>query len=61
MNKKILFYVLTGMGVGAMFGSAFRPVLSEPLIGVLGGAMAGVFLGWFTAVAAAKRNPGARR
>jgi ABC-type uncharacterized transport system permease subunit len=49
MDKKFGYYVLVGLVIGAAFGLGFGATNGYPLMGVGGGALAGVFIGWFIA------------
>lgn len=51
MNKKFGLSIVLGCFVGAVFGAAFIPVIGNGALGVGGGALAGVFVGWFIAAA----------
>lgn len=51
MNKKYAIYIVLGLFIGALFGVSFTPVIENDALGVLRGALAGVFLGWFIAAA----------
>ena len=47
MNNKFGLYVLLGLIVGALFGASFIPVVENDMLAIAGGALAGVFIGWF--------------
>ena len=47
MNNKSFLYIVLGLLVGAQIGVFFTPVTVNDLIAILGGALAGVFIGWF--------------
>lgn len=51
MNKKFALSIVLGVFIGALFGVSFAPVIEHDALGVLGGALAGVFLGWLIAAA----------
>lgn len=51
MNKKYALYIILGVIIGALFGVSFVPVIETDALGVLGGALAGGFVGWFIAAA----------
>lgn len=51
MNKKFALYIVSGLFIGALFGVSFAPVIENDTLGILGGALAGVFIGWFIAAA----------
>lgn len=47
MNNKSFLYIILGLLVGAQIGVFFTPVTVNDMIAILGGALAGVFIGWF--------------
>lgn len=47
MNNKFGLYVVLGLIVGAVFGASFIPVVENDLLAIVGGALAGVFIGWY--------------
>lgn len=56
MNKKFAIYIVLGLFIGALFGVSFTPVIENDALGVLGGALAGGFVGWFIAAAVNARK-----
>lgn len=56
MDKKFGLYIIIGLFVGALFGVSFTPVIGNDLLAISGGALAGVFLGWFIAAAVNARK-----
>lgn len=56
MKKKPALFIIFGLLIGAIFGAAFAPVLENDVLGVAGGAMFGIFIGWFVATAVQKNN-----
>ncbi len=51
MNNTFGLYVLLGLILGALFGASFIPIVENDTLAILGGALAGVFIGWFAAAA----------
>lgn len=51
MDKKYGIYITFCLVTGAMFGSAFTPVIQNDVLAILGGALAGFFIGWFMVAA----------
>ncbi|HQU37361.1 MAG: DUF2759 domain-containing protein [Anaerolineae bacterium] len=47
MNNTFGLYVVLGLIVGALFGASFIPISENDALAILGGALAGVFIGWF--------------
>uniref|UniRef100_A0A7C1JXN4 Uncharacterized protein n=1 Tax=Caldilinea aerophila TaxID=133453 RepID=A0A7C1JXN4_9CHLR len=56
MDRKFGLYIVLGMLIGACFGASFTPVVENDMLAILGGALAGVFIGWFAAVAVRERT-----
>lgn len=56
MDKKFGLYILFGMLIGAFLGASFTPVVQNDLLAIVGGALAGVFIGWFIAAAQRERT-----
>jgi ABC-type antimicrobial peptide transport system permease subunit len=56
MDKKFGLYIILGAFIGALFGMAFMPVIENDGLAIFGGALAGVFLGWFIAAAVYQKN-----
>ncbi len=56
MDKKFGLYIVLGAIIGALFGTAFMPVIENDGLAIFGGALAGVFIGWFIAAAAQMRQ-----
>jgi membrane associated rhomboid family serine protease len=55
MAKKFGLYIVLGMLIGMLFGASFTPVVENDMLAILGGALAGVFIGWFVAAAVRER------
>ncbi|GAB4461762.1 MAG: hypothetical protein Kow0070_19860 [Anaerolineales bacterium] len=55
MDKKIAIILILGVLLGAVFGVSFTPVVQNDLLAIVGGALAGVFIGWFIAAALRQR------
>ena len=51
MDKKFALYIVIGMAIGALFGTSFGPAIENELLAVAFGALSGVFIGWFIALA----------
>ncbi|HQX17698.1 MAG TPA: hypothetical protein PLA27_14850 [Anaerolineales bacterium] len=47
MNNKSFLYIVLGLLIGAQIGVFFTPVTVNDMIAILGGALMGVFIGWF--------------
>ena len=47
MNNKSFLYIVLGLLIGVQVGVFFTPVTANDIIAILGGALAGVFIGWF--------------
>jgi len=56
MEKRIGYFALVGLLIGAIFGAGLGVVNNNTLLGLAFGALAGVFLGWFIAVIVSKQN-----
>jgi uncharacterized membrane protein len=56
MRKKLGFYIVVGMGFGAIFGVFLGEAIENPVLGVALGALAGTFAGWFIAAAVRERS-----
>ncbi len=58
MDKLFGLYVVLGMILGAVFGIAVGQALGNQILGIVGCALIGVFIGWFSAAAvgASKQN-----
>jgi membrane associated rhomboid family serine protease len=56
MDKKFGLYVVLGLIVGVLFGVSFTPVIENDVLAILGGALAGVFIGWFIAAVVHERT-----
>lgn len=52
MNKRFGIFILIGLLVGAMFGLVYVPATGNVPLSMGMGALAGLFAGWFAAVAA---------
>lgn len=51
MDKKFGIYIFLGLLIGAVFGMGLGAANGNAAFGIGGGALAGVFLGWFVAAA----------
>jgi NhaP-type Na+/H+ or K+/H+ antiporter len=56
MDKKFAFIIALGALIGAVFGVSFTPVVQNDLLAIVGGALAGVFIGWFSAAALRQKS-----
>ncbi len=56
MNNTFGLYVVLGLIVGAQVGVFFIPVVENDALAILGGALAGVFIGWFVFAAMTMRK-----
>ena len=56
MDKKFTIYLVLGLLIGVLFGTAFAPVLTLDIIGVAGGAIFGLYISWFIAAAMQKKQ-----
>ena len=56
MDKKFGLYIVLGLFIGAIFGVSFTPVIRNHVLAILGGALAGVFIGWFIAAIDARKQ-----
>ncbi len=56
MNKKLGYYIIFGLLIGAIFGMGIGAANGNPLPGIGMGALAGVFLAWFIAAAMLKTS-----
>lgn len=60
MDRKFGLHILLGLIVGALLGVSFTPVIENDALAILGGALAGVFIGWFIAAAMDARKQDGR-
>ena len=51
MNKKYMLYIIAGLLIGAIFGTAFGPAIENTSLASAIGAVGGLFIGWFIAAA----------
>jgi ABC-type uncharacterized transport system permease subunit len=56
MKRKFGLYVFLGLLIGAFFGMLLGAGSANPLLGIGGGALAGVFIGWFIAAAVLEKE-----
>jgi ABC-type uncharacterized transport system permease subunit len=49
LKRKFGIYIFLGLLIGAVFGMFLGAGSTNPFLGVGGGALAGVFIGWFIA------------
>jgi hypothetical protein len=56
MEKRLGYFILLGLLIGAIFGTGLGAANSNQLVGLALGALAGVFLGWFIAVIVSRQN-----
>ncbi len=52
MDKRYGYFFVAGLAIGALFGSVYGAANGNGLAGIGGGAVLGVFVGWFAAAAA---------
>ena len=50
-KRKFGIYIFVGLLIGAVFGIFLGAGSANPFFGIGGGALAGVFIGWFVAAA----------
>ncbi len=55
MDKHFAYLILVGLAVGALMGMGVGVANGNAQLGIGGGAVIGVFVGWFAAVAATER------
>jgi ABC-type uncharacterized transport system permease subunit len=58
MDRKFGTYVFFGLLIGAIFGSALGAANGNSVVGLGIGALTGVFLSWFIAVAVNEKEKG---
>jgi uncharacterized protein YcfJ len=51
MNKKYALYIIIGLAIGSVFGTAFGPSIGNTSLATGLGAVGGLYIGWFVAVA----------
>lgn len=56
MNQKNAIFIFAGLAIGAMIGVLVGSRGGNPLLGLGFGALAGVFIGWFAAIAAGQKT-----
>ena len=56
LDRKLALFIFAGLAFGALVGSSIGSASGKGLLGLGSGALAGVFLGWFVAVAVAERT-----
>jgi uncharacterized protein YcfJ len=56
MEKKYGAYVFPGLLIGAIFGTGLGAANGNAILGSAGGALVGVFIGWFIAAAAIEKE-----
>ncbi|GIK42944.1 MAG: hypothetical protein BroJett011_67770 [Chloroflexota bacterium] len=52
MERKFGYYILLGLVIGVVFGMGLGAANGNAIWGIWLGALGGVFIGWFIAVAA---------
>jgi ABC-type uncharacterized transport system permease subunit len=55
MKQRFGVYIISLL-IGAVFGMGLGAANGNPAIGTIGGALAGVFLGWFIAAAVLEKE-----
>jgi hypothetical protein len=55
LDDKFGYYMIAGLLIGAVFGLGLGAARGNNLLGIAIGALAGIFVGWFVAVATLKR------
>lgn len=58
MERKFGYYIVVGLLIGGVFGMGLGAANGNTLLGVAGGALAGVFIGWFIAAAVLEYQKG---
>jgi len=56
MKRKFGIYIFLGLLVGALFGIFLGAGSANPILGIGGGALAGVFIGWLIAAAVMEKE-----
>jgi ABC-type uncharacterized transport system permease subunit len=56
MKRKFGLYIFLGLLIGAFFGMFLAAGSANPFLGIGGGALAGVFIGWFIAAAVLEKE-----
>ena len=56
MERKFGLFVFLGLLIGALFGMFLGAGGANPILGIGGGALAGVFIGWFIAAAVMEKE-----
>lgn len=56
MERKYGYYIVLGLAIGVVFGMGVGAANGNTIWGIGLGALFGVFIGWFIAVAAQNRN-----
>ena len=56
MKRKFALLIFVGMGFGAIYGVFLGTAIENSILGVAIGAISGMFIGWFGAVAAQERQ-----
>ena len=56
MDRKFGYYIVLGLLIGVVFGIGMGAASGNTIWGIGLGALFGVFIGWFIAVAAQNRN-----
>jgi ABC-type uncharacterized transport system permease subunit len=56
MEQKFGVYVFLGLLIGAVFGIPLGAGSENPILVIGGGALVGVFIGWFIAAAVLKKE-----
>jgi hypothetical protein len=58
MKKMFGIYTVFGLFIGAVFGTAFGPAIGNISLATGLGALGGLFIGWFVAVAVLEKKQG---
>ena len=58
MERKIGQYAFVGLLIGALLGVGIGAANGNPILGVGGGALPGLFFGWFIAAAVLEKEKG---
>lgn len=56
MKRKFAYLIFLGLLIGATYGVFFGKAIENDVLGVALGALGGVFLGWFIAIAVQEKS-----
>lgn len=56
MDKRFAYVIVAGVAIGSLLGAGVGSANGNVLPGIGGGALIGVFVGWFLAAAAMQRE-----